>query len=45
VIKLGEDIEVMPVVAIFLCTLVAMVGTSLMTSPPSDKTLAKFFPK
>ena len=39
----GEGVEVMPVVAIFLCTLIAMVATSLLTKPPSDKTLAKFF--
>ena len=45
VIRLGEGIEVMPVVAIFLCTLIAMVSTSLLTSPPSEKTLAKFFPE
>ena len=45
VIRLGEGIEVMPVVAIFLCTLIAMVSMSLMTSPPSEKTLAKFFPE
>ena len=40
-----EGFEMMPVVAIFLCTLIAMVATSLMTSPPSEKTLAKFFPE
>jgi SSS family solute:Na+ symporter len=42
VINVG-GFEIMPVVAIFMCTLVAMVATSLMTSPPSEKTLAKFF--
>jgi SSS family solute:Na+ symporter len=35
--------EVMPVVAVLLCSLVAMVITSLITKPPSEKTLAKFF--
>jgi SSS family solute:Na+ symporter len=42
-VPIGEGAEIMPVVAIFLCTLVAMVATSLITNPPSDKTLAKFF--
>lgn len=37
--------EVMPVLAIFLCSLVAMVVVSLVTRPPSDETLAKFFPE
>lgn len=39
----GTEYEVMPVVAIFMCTMIAMVVTSLITKPPSDKTLAKFF--
>lgn len=39
----GTEYEVMPVVATFMCTLVAMVITSLVTRPPSEKTLAKFF--
>jgi len=36
--------EVMPVAAIFLASLVAMVAVSLVTPAPSDKTLRKFFP-
>ena len=39
----GESYEVMPVVATFLCCLIAMVVTSLLTKPPSDKTLSRFF--
>lgn len=39
----AEGVEIMPVVAIFLCTLIAMVATSLMTRPPSEATLKKFF--
>ena len=39
----GSTYEVMPVVATFLCCLVAMVLTSLVTVRPSEKTLAKFF--
>ncbi len=35
--------EVMPVAAIFLTSLVAMVGVSLVTKPPSEQTLRKFF--
>ena len=43
-LNLGErEYEIMPVLAIFTCSLVAMVVTSLITRPPSDKTLAKFF--
>ena len=37
--------EVMPVLAIFLCSLIAMVIVSLFTRPPSDETLARFFPE
>ncbi len=36
--------EVMPVLAIFLCSLVTMVVVSLVTPPPSEATLARFFP-
>jgi SSS family solute:Na+ symporter len=36
--------EVMPVLAIFLCSLVAMVVVSLLTRTPSEATLARFFP-
>jgi len=43
-LPLGEsEYEIMPVVVTFICCLVAMVITSLITKPPSDKTLAKFF--
>ena len=35
--------EVMPVAAIFLASLVAMVAVSLVTRPPKDETLRKFF--
>ena len=38
-----DQFSIMPVVAIFLCSLIAMVVTSLFTKPPSDATLAKFF--
>ena len=37
--------EVMPVAAIFLASLVAMVGVSLVTRPPEKATLEKFFGK
>lgn len=36
--------QTMPVLSIFVCTVVAMVTVSLMTRPPKDETLAKFFP-
>jgi len=39
----GETHELMPVAAIFLASLVAMVVVSLMTRPPKDETLVKFF--
>ena len=39
----GEDYPIMPVVATFACSAIAMVATSLLTAPPSDKTLGKFF--
>jgi hypothetical protein len=35
---------VMPVLIMFLNSLLAMVVVSLFTPPPSDKTLQKFFP-
>ena len=38
------DYPVMPVTVIIICSAVAMVGTSLLTKPPTDQTLAKFFP-
>ncbi len=45
----GEDTQfavagMEPVVAIFACSLIAMVLVSLATKPPSEATLAKFFP-
>jgi len=39
----GETYEVMPVAAIFLASLVAMIGVSLVTRPPKQETLQKFF--
>lgn len=39
----GEEYPIMPVVATFLCSAVAMIVVSLVTPPPSEKTLAKFF--
>jgi solute:Na+ symporter, SSS family len=39
----GEWHETMPVLTIVLCTVAAMVLVSLVTRPPSEKTLAKFF--
>jgi SSS family solute:Na+ symporter len=36
-------IVIMPVVAIFLCSLISMVVTSYLTRPPSETTLGKFF--
>ena len=40
----GVNISLMPVVAIFTCSLLAMVVTSFITKAPSEETLAKFFP-
>ena len=37
--------DIMPVVAILLCALVAMVVTSFVTTPPGQETLSKFFPE
>lgn len=39
----GELYPIMPVVATFLCATIAMVAVSMITPPPSEKTLAKFF--
>ena len=39
----GKNFPIMPVVAIFLCSLLAMVVTSFITKRPSQKTLARFF--
>lgn len=35
--------ETMPVATIFICSLLAMVVVSLLTKPPSEQTLGKFF--
>lgn len=40
----GNTYETMPVVTIFLCSLIAMVCVSLATKPPKKETLNKFFP-
>ena len=37
--------EIMPVVAIFACSLIAMVAVSLVTKPPTEATLRRFFPE
>ena len=39
----GEAYEIMPVAAIFLASLIAMVAASLLTRPPKPETLKKFF--
>ena len=39
----GETYEIMPVAAIFLASLIAMVLVSLLTRPPKPETLKKFF--
>ena len=39
----GNQFPLNPVVAILLCSLLAMVITSLITKPPGEETLAKFF--
>ena len=41
----GTGFAVMPVVAIFLCAMLAMVVTSFITKPPGKETIAKFFPE
>lgn len=40
---LGPEHPIMPVVGIFICTCLAMILTSYLTKPPSEKTLSKFF--
>lgn len=40
----SNEVPVMPVTVIILCSTLAMVITSLLTRPPSQKTLDKFFP-
>jgi len=37
--------EVMPVAAIFAVSAIALVGVSLVTPPPKEETLRKFFPE
>jgi hypothetical protein len=39
----GEVYKTHPVAAITLCSMLAMVLVSLVTRPPSERTLAKFF--
>lgn len=39
----GNSFEVMPIAVTFACSLVATVGVSLVTRPPGDATLDKFF--
>ncbi len=39
------EFEIMPVVAILACSILAMVVTSFITKAPSQETLAKFFPE
>lgn len=39
----ANEYEIMPVVATFFAALIAMVAVSLVTKPPSAKTLARFF--
>lgn len=41
----GNTYETMPVVSIFLCSLVAMVVVSLSTKPPRKEVVDKFFPE
>lgn len=40
----GETYHLMPVVGMFASSLIALIAVSLVTKPPSDETLAKFFP-
>lgn len=39
----GVTYQTMPVATILLCSLIAMVVVSLLTKPPSEKTLDRFF--
>lgn len=41
----GTVYETMPVTTMIVCSTAAMILVSLVTSPPSEKTLARFFPK
>ncbi len=40
---LGEEYHMMPVVVILACSAAALISVSLVTRPPDQKTLAKFF--
>lgn len=40
----GQVYETMPVLTMVVCSTLALVIASLATKPPSDQTLAKFFP-
>ena len=40
----GETYHMMPVVGMFASSLIALVVVSLITKPPSDETMKKFFP-
>ena len=39
----SEQFPIMPVVAILLCSTIAMIVTSLVTRRPTDETIARFF--
>ena len=39
----GETYQTMPVVTIFLCSLIAMIVVSLVTKPPREEVLKRFF--
>ena len=41
----GQTYKMMPVVGIFLSSVAALVIVSLVTKPPSEQTLKKFFPQ
>ena len=41
----GQEYQTMPVATIFVCSTLAIVLVSLVTKPPGDQTLAKFFEK
>ena len=40
----GTEWEIMPVVPIFLASAVTLIVVSLITPPPNEKTIKKFFP-
>ena len=40
----GMHIETMPVVTMFLCSSIAMIVVSLITPPPDEERLSRFFP-